>query len=83
MEKTSSAPSLDTLHPYGDFQEEESSDPQILKYGSDDEKASKKPNADIMKAFGMKQGATHTRIHQNQKRPVTISFLRTTSSRVR
>lgn len=31
-----------------------------LQYGSDDEKAIKKANAAIMKAFGMKSGATHT-----------------------
>lgn len=31
-----------------------------LKYGSEDEKAIKKANAAVMKAFGMKSGATHT-----------------------
>ncbi len=31
-----------------------------LKFGSDDEKAIKKENAAVMKAFGMKSGATHT-----------------------
>lgn len=31
-----------------------------LTFGSEDEKAIKKANAEIMKAFGMKSGATHT-----------------------
>ncbi|PZX50660.1 ATP-grasp domain-containing protein [Algoriphagus ratkowskyi] len=31
-----------------------------LKHGSEDEKALKKANAAVMKAFGMKSGATHT-----------------------
>jgi len=31
-----------------------------LEYGSDDEKAIKKVNKDIMKAFGLQSGATHT-----------------------
>jgi biotin carboxylase len=49
-----------------------------LKYGSDDEKAIKKANADIMKAFGMKAGATHTEFIKS-KETGEIYFLETSS----
>lgn len=49
-----------------------------LKYGSDDEKAMKKVNAEIMKAFGMKSGATHTEFIKC-KEDGEIYFLETSS----
>jgi hypothetical protein len=49
-----------------------------LKYGSDDDKAIKKVNADIMKAFGMKSGATHTEFIKNRE-DGEIYFLETAS----
>jgi biotin carboxylase len=49
-----------------------------LKYGSDDEKAIKKANADIMKAFGMKAGATHTEFIKS-KETGKLYFLETSS----
>jgi len=49
-----------------------------LKYGSDDEKALKKANAEIMKAFGMKAGATHTEFIKS-KETGEIYFLETSS----
>ncbi len=50
----------------------------VLTYDSEDEKAIKKVNLDIMKAFGMKSGATHTefiKCHEDGK----IYFLETSS----
>lgn len=49
-----------------------------LKYGSDDDKAIKKANSDIMKAFGMKAGATHTEFIKS-KETGEIYFLETSS----
>jgi hypothetical protein len=49
-----------------------------LKYGSDDEKKIKKANAEIMKAFGMKSGATHTEFIKS-KEDGEIYFLETSS----
>jgi len=49
-----------------------------LKYGSDDDKAIKKVNAAIMKAFGMKSGATHTEFIKNRE-DGEIYFLETAS----
>jgi biotin carboxylase len=49
-----------------------------LKYGSDDDKAIKKANADIMKAFGMKAGATHTEFIKS-KETGKLYFLETSS----
>ncbi|MBN7815954.1 ATP-grasp domain-containing protein [Algoriphagus pacificus] len=49
-----------------------------LKYGSDDEKSMKKVNAEIMKAFGMKSGATHTEFIKC-KEDGEIYFLETSS----
>jgi biotin carboxylase len=49
-----------------------------LKYGSDDEKAIKKANAEIMKAFGMKSGATHTEFIKSNETG-EIYFLETSS----
>ncbi|MEB2785867.1 ATP-grasp domain-containing protein [Algoriphagus persicinus] len=49
-----------------------------LQYGSDDEKAIKKANAAIMKAFGMKSGATHTEFIKSQE-DGEIYFLETSS----
>ena len=49
-----------------------------LKYGSDDDKAIKKVNTDIMKAFGMKSGATHTEFIKNRENG-EIYFLETAS----
>ncbi|KPQ20014.1 MAG: Biotin carboxylase [Algoriphagus marincola HL-49] len=49
-----------------------------LEYGSDDEKAIKKVNKDIMKAFGLQSGATHTefiKCHEDGE----IYFLETSS----
>jgi biotin carboxylase len=49
-----------------------------LEYGSTDEKAIKKVNKDIMKAFGLKSGATHTefiKCHEDGE----IYFLETSS----
>ncbi len=49
-----------------------------LKYDSSDEKAIKKANAEIMKAFGMKAGATHTEFIKS-KETGKIYFLETSS----
>jgi hypothetical protein len=49
-----------------------------LKYGSDDEKKIKKANAEIMKAFGMKSGATHSEFIKS-KEDGEIYFLETSS----
>jgi biotin carboxylase len=49
-----------------------------LKYGSDDDKAIKKANANIMKAFGMKSGATHTEFIKS-KETGQLYFLETSS----
>lgn len=49
-----------------------------LKYGSDDDKAIKKVNAEVMKAFGMKSGATHTEFIKNRE-DGEIYFLETAS----
>ena len=49
-----------------------------LKYGSDDDKAIKKVNAAIMKAFGMMSGATHTEFIKNRE-DGEIYFLETAS----
>ena len=49
-----------------------------IKYGSSDDKAIKKANLEIMKAFGMKSGATHTefiKCHEDGE----IYFLETSS----
>jgi len=49
-----------------------------IKYGSSDDKAIKKANLEIMKAFGMKSGATHTefiKCHEDRE----IYFLETSS----
>ena len=37
-----------------------------IEYNSDDDKAIKKANAEVMKAFGMKNGATHTEFIKNR-----------------
>lgn len=49
-----------------------------LKYGSDDEKAIKRVNAEIMKAFGLKHGASHTEFIKNRE-DGKIYFLETAS----
>ncbi len=49
-----------------------------LEYGSDDDKKIKKANAQIMKAFGMKDGATHTEFIKG-KEDGEIYFLETSS----
>lgn len=49
-----------------------------LKHGSEDEKALKKANAAVMKAFGMKSGATHTEFIKCRK-DGEIYFLETSS----
>ncbi|WP_339702581.1 ATP-grasp domain-containing protein [Algoriphagus aquimarinus] len=49
-----------------------------LKYGSEDEKDIKKANAAIMKAFGMKSGATHTEFIKSRE-DGEIYFLETSS----
>lgn len=49
-----------------------------LKYGSADEKAIKKANADIMKAFGINARATHTEFIKS-KETGAIYFFETSS----
>lgn len=49
-----------------------------LKYGSDDDKAIKKVNAEIMKAFGLKHGASHTEFIKSRE-DGQIYFLETAS----
>jgi hypothetical protein len=49
-----------------------------LKYGSEDEKAIKKANAAVMKAFGMKAGATHTEFIKSRE-DGQMYFLETSS----
>ncbi len=49
-----------------------------LKYGSDDDKAIKKANAEIMKAFGLKHGASHTEFIKSRE-DGQIYFLETAS----
>lgn len=49
-----------------------------LKYGSDDDKAIKKVNSAIMKAFGLRSGATHTEFIKNRE-DGEIYFLETAS----
>ena len=49
-----------------------------IKYGSADDKAIKKVNAEIMKAFGLKHGASHTEFIKNRE-DGQIYFLETAS----
>jgi hypothetical protein len=49
-----------------------------LKYGSQDDKAIKKVNAQVMKAFGLKHGASHTEFIKNRE-DGQIYFLETAS----
>lgn len=49
-----------------------------LKYGSEDDKAIKKVNAQIMKAFGLKNGASHTEFIKSRE-DGEIYFLETAS----
>jgi biotin carboxylase len=49
-----------------------------IPYNSEDDKAIKKANADVMKAFGMKNGATHTEFIKNRE-DGKIYFLETSS----
>jgi hypothetical protein len=49
-----------------------------IKYGSEDDKAIKKVNAEIMKAFGLKHGASHTEFIKNRE-DGQIYFLETAS----
>lgn len=49
-----------------------------LPYGSEDDKAIKKVNAEVMKAFGLKHGASHTEFIKNRE-DGQIYFLETAS----
>jgi hypothetical protein len=49
-----------------------------ITYNSEDDKAIKKTNSEVMKAFGMKNGATHTEFIKN-KEDGQIYFLETSS----
>ncbi|MCH7397176.1 ATP-grasp domain-containing protein [Belliella sp. DSM 107340] len=49
-----------------------------VEYGSDDDKAIQKANIEVMKAFGMKDGATHTEFIKNRE-DGKIYFLETSS----
>lgn len=49
-----------------------------IEYNSEDDKAIKKANAEVMKAFGMKNGATHTEFIKNRE-DGKMYFLETSS----